>query len=193
MKIMKAIGGGVLGVLFILIIGFVLYKVPLIVGIPFMIVLALIMGYFGVKIKVILDKKKILDEAVTKIENQKYKMKTQEIQSATIGPQLERTPEKPKGWGVKDEVPMPETPQEVVQEIVPEEVQEEASKDLKVQVEGMDSLVTIETYEPEERVVKKKVVKPKKVVKKKKKKRVKRVVKVIEPEEEYEEEEEEVE
>jgi len=63
------VGGGLLGL-----IGYVLYTANLIVGLSFMIVLGVLIGYFGYKIKIKLEKKQRESNIDEKIENQDYEV-----------------------------------------------------------------------------------------------------------------------
>lgn len=64
---------------FLALIAYVLYKVDLIIGIVFMIVLALVTGFLAVKIKMRMEEKKIQTDIPDKIEKQKYDVRTKDI------------------------------------------------------------------------------------------------------------------
>ena len=85
-SIIKSIIKVFFGILFIALlvslVGYVLYTAPLTVGIIFSIVLALISGYFGFKIKDKMDRKEMETNIDTKIQNQKYPVTMKEMEDA---------------------------------------------------------------------------------------------------------------
>lgn len=76
--ILKALFSIAFLVIFFGLIGYILYTVNIIIGVIFMIILALVSGFFAVKIKVRLDKKKMESNIDVKIEKQKFNLKTKD-------------------------------------------------------------------------------------------------------------------
>ena len=82
---------------------YILYISPLIVSIPFVIILGLLMGYFGVIIKMALDKKKRESNIDEKLEKQKFNLKTTDIKKRTVD-MSPKEPEVKKPVNVKKKV-----------------------------------------------------------------------------------------
>lgn len=83
---------------------FILFTSPLIVSIPFVVILGLIIGYFAVRIKMAIDKKERESNIDEKIEKQKFEVKMTDIIEAS-----EDEPEKStvKSDKVKDKIKKP--------------------------------------------------------------------------------------
>ncbi len=78
-KTLKLFIIGIFIVIVLGLIGYVLYIANIFIGIAFMIVLALLTGYFGVRIKMALDKRKRESNIDEKIEKQKFHMQTADV------------------------------------------------------------------------------------------------------------------
>ena len=78
-KAIKIVGISIVGVIFIGLIGYVVSTAPLSITIAFMVILGLLLGYFGAIMKLGYEKKKRETDIDEKIKKQEFHMKMTEV------------------------------------------------------------------------------------------------------------------